>query len=248
MKKISNGFTLIELLITMGIIGVVAALTIPGLVANFSKSNTGNTLARTVEQIELGCRKIIETANMEYVENGGSPTDTLGGISLDDIPHAETSASGSDSFAEAIDDVAPSYWALSELNITDAESTAIGTDSKTYKGDTQSAYTSDISGSKKYKFAKIPANVYIKNTCSSASDEDLSDPDFVIAKVFIDVNGYDKGKNAFGKDLFLFELHNDGKLIPYGKDTYETDCVKGNITDGYACSARVMADGWKVNY
>lgn len=246
MKK--RGFTLIELLLTMGIIGAVAALTVPGLASNFSKSHIGNTLARTVEQIELGNRKIIETANMEYTQNGDSPTDTLGGISLKDIPHSETDASDTDSFAEAIQDVAPSYWAVSELNLTDTEESAISS-AKVYDGSADSEYTEELASSKKYKFAKIPANVYIASLCDSASNEDLSDADFVIAHVFIDVDGHDKGKNAFGRDLFIFDLHNDGTLEPYGKDSYETDCVKGNVINGgYACSARVMADGWKVNY
>ena len=248
MKKRLNGFTLAEVLLSLAIIGVIAALTIPGLFSRFSNAHTGSTLARTVEQIELGCRKIIETANMEYTQNGDTPTDTLGGISLDDIPHATTDKSGTDSFAEAIEDVAPSYWAISELDLTDTESTAIGTDSNTYDGSTQSAYAEDISKAKKYKFAKIPANVYIVNTCDSATDDDLSEPDFVIAKLFIDVDGYDKGKSAFGKDLFAFELLNNGRVVPYGKDSYTTDCKEGYVKDGYACAARVMADGWKVNY
>lgn len=36
-KKTMTGFTLAEVLITLGIIGVVAALTIPALIANHKK-------------------------------------------------------------------------------------------------------------------------------------------------------------------------------------------------------------------
>ena len=39
-KNRNNGFTLAEVLITLGIIGVVAALTIPTLVANYQKKVT----------------------------------------------------------------------------------------------------------------------------------------------------------------------------------------------------------------
>ena len=38
MKK---GFTLAEVLITLGIIGVVAALTLPSLITNYRKKQTG---------------------------------------------------------------------------------------------------------------------------------------------------------------------------------------------------------------
>lgn len=40
MKKANFGFTLAEVLITLGIIGVVAAITIPGLITNFKKRET----------------------------------------------------------------------------------------------------------------------------------------------------------------------------------------------------------------
>ena len=77
MRKISNGFTLIELLLTMGIIGIVAALTIPGLVSKFSNAHFGATLGSTAQRIELGLRNLIDTANKNYAANGESTTDLL---------------------------------------------------------------------------------------------------------------------------------------------------------------------------
>ena len=38
--KLKNGFTLAEVLITLGIIGVVAALTIPALIGNYQKKKS----------------------------------------------------------------------------------------------------------------------------------------------------------------------------------------------------------------
>lgn len=35
--KITNGFTLAEILITLGIIGVVAAITLPSIISNYKK-------------------------------------------------------------------------------------------------------------------------------------------------------------------------------------------------------------------
>ena len=49
MKK---GFTLAEVLITLAIIGVVAALTIPSLVTRVQKANIGPTLAKVVNTLE----------------------------------------------------------------------------------------------------------------------------------------------------------------------------------------------------
>lgn len=58
--KLKNGFTLAEVLITLGIIGVVAALTIPTLIGNYQKKEVPvrlqkmyNTLWGAISQAEL---------------------------------------------------------------------------------------------------------------------------------------------------------------------------------------------------
>ena len=51
MKK--HGFTLAEVLITLGIIGVVAALTAPALVQNAGSAQIGPKLAKAVSTFEI---------------------------------------------------------------------------------------------------------------------------------------------------------------------------------------------------
>ena len=58
--KLKNGFTLAEVLITLGIIGVVAALTIPTLIGNYQKKEVPvrlqkmyNTIQNAISQAEL---------------------------------------------------------------------------------------------------------------------------------------------------------------------------------------------------
>ena len=53
-----NGFTLMEILISLGIVGVVAAVTIPSLVSSTNNKNIGNALARSVELIQQGFTNI----------------------------------------------------------------------------------------------------------------------------------------------------------------------------------------------
>jgi prepilin-type N-terminal cleavage/methylation domain-containing protein len=57
MKK--NGFTLAEVLITLGIIGVVAALTAPALVKNSGQAKIGPALAKFVNTFETGCEQMM---------------------------------------------------------------------------------------------------------------------------------------------------------------------------------------------
>lgn len=49
--KLKHGFTLAEVLITLGVIGVVAALTIPTVIANYQKKVTGTRLKQTYSQL-----------------------------------------------------------------------------------------------------------------------------------------------------------------------------------------------------
>ena len=68
MKKF--GFTLAEILVTLGVIGIVAALTVPQLVQNINKAHIGPTLQRVVSTIE--------TANIDILrENGVDDLQTI---------------------------------------------------------------------------------------------------------------------------------------------------------------------------
>lgn len=54
MNKINKGFTMAEVLITIGIIGLVAALTIPHLTSHYRKTVTETRLARFYSVIKKG--------------------------------------------------------------------------------------------------------------------------------------------------------------------------------------------------
>ena len=73
----------------------------------------------------------------------------------------------------------------------------------------------------------------------------------------IDVNGENKGPNQWGRDSFMFYILPNGNLVPYYKyeDLKESSWGCGNLetgdissTCGEGCSARIIADGWKMNY
>ena len=88
------------------------------------------------------------------------------------------------------------------------------------------------------------------------------------ADVVIDVNGKN-APNVFGRDIFWFALGENGVLYPYGGkdvarveggDAGEWDEVGNNYTcqddnkgsnanvKGIGCTARVIAEGYKINY
>lgn len=62
-----------------------------------------------------------------------------------------------------------------------------------------------------------------------------------VMQIYIDVNGKRK-PNQFGRDVFVFELRKDGRLYTIGNSN---DCP--GVAD-FACAARIMENGWKMDY
>jgi len=66
-------FTLAEVLITLGIIGVVAAITIPNMITNYQKKITVNKLKKVYSELQQAVRLSVaengDTLNWEYGEN-----------------------------------------------------------------------------------------------------------------------------------------------------------------------------------
>ena len=68
MKK--NGFTLAEVLITLTIIGIVAAMTMPALLSSIEKGQIGPKLAKAISTLENANRTILQQydeSNLEVV-------------------------------------------------------------------------------------------------------------------------------------------------------------------------------------
>ena len=72
-------------------------------------------------------------------------------------------------------------------------------------------------------------------------------------QIIVDINGTQTNPNRFGEDTFMFYINNNGQVRPYG-DTYTAQninkyCEKGKQTgSGSMCAARIIKDGWKINY
>lgn len=96
----------------------------------------------------------------------------------------------------------------------------------------------------RYKFEKFPAEIYVqprRPLVVEGRDE------FVFTSFIIDVNGLDQRPNGAGKDRFSFQLRNDGKLVPEGLGVNTCDGDSPARVDAN-CTARVVKDGFKINY
>mgnify|MGYP002711995802 CR=1 FL=1 len=68
MKNLFNGFTLAEVLITLGIIGVVAAITIPTLMANLRATKLKSQFEKTYADLNVASRAFYADNDMTFRE------------------------------------------------------------------------------------------------------------------------------------------------------------------------------------
>ena len=66
-------FTLAEVLITLGIIGVVAAVTLPTLVANYQKTVWVNQLKKTISYVENNTRHLLAEEGVDKLSDTKTP-------------------------------------------------------------------------------------------------------------------------------------------------------------------------------
>lgn len=225
MKK---AFTLAEVLITLGIIGVVAALTIPTLVNNYRK-----------KQFETGLKKeysvLLQALDM-YKQDNETPlkkedTDQSHGEFKNKIkPYLKI-------LVDCGDEQAGKYEAKCVQN-------GYYTQDKKY---TYKTYSGNIANEDLFDDGQI-----ILNDGSHLLFENVGNRGAVF--VSIDVNGYNKLPNKWGEDVFTFQLMNDGKLLPMGAEgtiyaDEDTFCSKtsSNRFNGIACANRAIYDSsfWK---
>ena len=70
MKK-KTGFTLAEILVSLGIIGVIAAVTMPTLTANTQNAQIGPKLAKAVATFEQANQTLLHEYNADSLTNTG---------------------------------------------------------------------------------------------------------------------------------------------------------------------------------
>ena len=231
-------FTLAEVLITLGIIGVVAALTLPTLIANYQKKVLVTQFKRSIVFVQNSYRKILADEEVD---------------SLFDTPFAFKTCKRNSHMPSRDDcswgtyqDKFASKFGYELLSIDSLKSSPL----RSLKDDGINSYIS----SNGFCLAFI-----------SDRDEYMSDKQSVHLGSFVDVN-CDKAPNKVGRDFFFLLFNSDAKFDfdGYGgwedvegmKDLCNEDIFKAiDFEDhfwyravGVNCAARIMSEGWVMNY
>ena len=196
MKRSNKGFTFSELLISIGIIGIISALTIPSIVNMRARAIVPN-VNRTVSQLETGLAAIINKAQ----ENSPDSTTFLSGLDKNDIGMGSGTYLISNNSWVLFDDGAPF------LGIERIES------SSGYFSKIKNASGSAISGTnlnRLYKSKKLNTYTMIEPLRNIVSGSEM-DGGVIITTLYIDGNGPDN-PNRVGEDVFMYDLKNNGHV------------------------------------
>jgi len=216
--KKNAAFTLAEVLITLGVIGVVAALTIPGLMTAHKKHVTAAKLKRAVSEINQAIR-LSENENGQ-VENWDK--------SLPD--------------EEFVNTYFRPYIKIMQLCKTPTECGYNSDSPWYYMNGGQGVYNSPNNvGRVSFLSMDGILYTYAKNTDSETIMQDND------KTIIIDINGEQK-PNQFGRDIFFFYRDEDAdSILPYGHNlsraVINSSCSKTG--DGLRCAVLVKENGWE---
>ncbi len=233
MKK---GFTLAEVLITLGIIGIVAVLTIPSVMKNYKNKLYTAQLEKVYAQIVDATKTIMQE---EHVDNFYE-TKVVGTCnkSGDDKKNCET---GPEYFLNT-------YFKAVKKNCAtgDAEDLCVA-------GSTSSSYKyidgSDAGGIPTYYYCiqlASGATICANNTIAKCTS------------VVVDVNGQAE-PNIVGRDVFSMDIHKNGTLSDYNSGCADNNigcaadhCNAGGgagiLSSACGCLNSVIQAGWNMKY
>jgi prepilin-type N-terminal cleavage/methylation domain-containing protein len=257
-----SAFTLAEVLITLGIIGVVAAITIPTLVQNYQKKTYVEGLKVGMSIFEQGFKKAmaddgvtdLRDTELFRICNSGTTTDY--------------------SWAKNCQPMLKKYFIYIKFEDVAAmqaqgDTTNIITDTAKCKqlvGKTNKWwYLNDKTKCRGWR------NMAVTLANGMRADFALSYNNWRCGQITaLDVNG-SKGPNTWGRDTFQIDILCSGILSPRfsrldlkfqaeGTNTdydsllqtnhweYVDVCSKTTTEDGSRCAARIIESGWKMDY
>jgi len=219
--KAKSAFTLAEVLITLVIIGIVAALTIPTAISKYQK-----------QQYVAGLKKaysLLSQALYKIGQNKGYPVGDYSFVNnsnfVDEFAKVVSITKKCDTFTECFE--------KDRLNNENGYKSLSGGVLDSAIADGKSVITAD---GQMFSF-KISGSL---GNYRGISNDDIEN---YAGRIVVDLNGL-KNPNQFGYDTFMFYIIKNKGIVPAGN--YSTsDCRKTSY--GWTCAARVLKEN-AINY
>lgn len=264
MKKLSSnkkGFTLAEVLITLGIIGIVAALTIPSLMANYQKT-------QYVAGLKKAYAEITEALRLMANDHGCADNLECVGLFKDSATPGVNTALGNEfkKYFKLSKDCGTVYDAADESTKCLSDSFSINYDGTVRgKGGAREDLNNDNAGNYNFITADGFAVSLNSDTCENnlLPAETNRNLNRICGSLVIDINGF-KGPNTLGRDVFDFWITNGRGIAIYPIGGPETVSLGGGWSwlnasgepnkciptapEGSTCAGRIIDQGWQMLY
>lgn len=231
MRKFINqekGFTLAEVLITLGIIGIIAAMTLPAIIANKKRSELKSQLLAGYSLLQQALQRM----NADY----GYPV----------IPSEYKSRKFKPEYIKYFESPVDCEWG--GVHSTKASTLCGKGASVTGEDGSKSELIEGIYMTYNKASDKISSVPLDDGQFALKNGMLIMIENITSLFITIDVNGINKKPNVWGEDLFTFQLMENGKLLPMGADgtSYSEDkfCSKTstNTLNGIACTQKALTD------
>ncbi len=220
-------------MITLGVIGIVAAMTIPGLINNYSKHVIEANLKETYSILQ----QTMKFTEYDDVSMDINIPDNISGMKLWFTtflqPHLK--------YAQVCYDEA-GCWQSKTATKTLLGGTAGW--NRTGIGVGQGIITIRLTNG-----ASLCLDGFTKSDMKNWFGTSVTDSTGLV--VYIDANG-DRPPNVIGKDIFIVAFTPDKGLVPAGvdetKETVAKNCSASatGTNSGYYCLSRVKDNGWEI--
>ena len=276
-------FTLAEVLITLGIIGVVAAMTMPSLIQNYQRHVWLTQLKKSYSVLTNGFKAMLAEDNVDFLYD----TSLFNSIKPINENGAYCSLNNNDTLTRS--DCKDFFEKFKQYFPNSVYVKIVNTYKNKNKKEEISFHYYNMDGGSyradRTYYLQFPDGVMMVGTFDKYPSETEGELSSIRAKngkllykagdIRIDVNGK-KPPNAYGKDIYLFVLSSDGTLYPYyGLDYaiyvnyYLSDIKRSNfywkndsklcgeegkkidksLTGvGLGCGARIIENGWSMDY
>lgn len=222
-----RAFTLAEVLITLGIIGIVAAMTIPTLMANYQKSVIYTQFQKSYSLMSSAVTSLLS-------DNGGD----LAGVfqNNDDLLNAFSSKFEVVKTCKIADDFQDCFHVNSTVKTIGGAALGGNWTSQTNSSMVLKNGVQIVFYENAYRYPACNGSIAVKN------GENLA-----CSIIGVDVNGND-GPNVFGRDILVLYLYRYG-IVPDGipmTDDYNRLCDPAdtsNGNNGIACSGKMYMAG-----
>lgn len=230
-----QGFTLSEVLITLGIVGIVAVLTIPGVMKNYKNRLYTAQLEKVYSQISDATQAIMAD---EHVDNFYETTAASATTYKDGATDHQEPQTGAGYFLTK-------YFKTVKKDCLKSDKTGcVTSNANTYK----TIGNADVPGA---------GSNYCVQTVSGAAICASYNPGNTCMSMLLDVNGM-AAPNVIGRDVFTLDVNKNGSILDYGVGCQITNTDRASLcttgaNDGInnaavGCLINVMEAGWKMEY